>query len=59
MAFTIFFFFFEKVEKLELSPQNFRYDVLHLLYSDTGCTRDARSSVIGDQRPPPLSNSQI
>ena len=24
---------FEKLKKLELSPQNFRYDVLHLLYS--------------------------
>ena len=23
----------EKLKKLELSPQNFRYDVLHLLYS--------------------------
>ena len=34
----IFFFSFwkslKKLEKLELSPQNFRYDVLHLLYSD-------------------------
>ena len=32
----IFFFFWkslEKLKKLELSPQKFRYDVLHLLYS--------------------------
>ena len=37
MAFIFFFFFFwkslKKLKKLELSPQNFRYDVLHLLYS--------------------------
>ena len=37
MAFIYFFFLFEKVEKnlkkLELSPQNFRYDVLYPLYS--------------------------
>ena len=36
MAFIIFFFFWKslkKLKKLELSPQNFRYDVLHLLYS--------------------------
>ena len=37
MAFIIFFFFFfkklKKVKKLELSPQNFRYDVLYPLYS--------------------------
>ena len=37
MAFIIFFFFLKslkKLKKLELSPQIFRYDVLHLLYSD-------------------------
>ena len=28
-----FFFLKKKLKKLELSPQNFRYDVLHLLYS--------------------------
>ena len=34
MAFIIFFLFFlKKLKKLELSPQNFHYDVLHLLYS--------------------------
>ena len=32
MAFYNFFFLL-KFEKLELSPQNFRYDVLHLLHS--------------------------
>jgi hypothetical protein len=37
MAFIYTYFFFwkslKKLKKLELSPQNFRYDVLHLLYS--------------------------
>jgi hypothetical protein len=34
MAFIIFFFFcLKKLKKLELSPQNFRCGVLHLLYS--------------------------
>ena len=28
-----FFFFLKKLKKLELSPQNFRYDVLYPLYS--------------------------
>ena len=36
MAFIFFFILFGKVlKKLELSPQNFRYGVLHLLYSGT------------------------
>ena len=38
MALIIFLFLFwksfKKLKKLELSPQNFLYDVLHLLYSD-------------------------
>ena len=35
MAFIIFFFLkkLKKLKKLELSPQNFRYDVLYPLYS--------------------------
>ena len=39
MTFINFFFFFwkslKKLKKLELSPRNFRYDVLHLLYSES------------------------
>ena len=41
MFFFVFFLKFEKVEKtekLELSPQNFRYDVLHRLYSESTAT---------------------
>ena len=36
MAFITFFFFlksFKNLKKLELSPQNLSYDLLHLLYS--------------------------
>ena len=33
MAFIIFFLILKKLKRLELSPQNFLYDVLHLLYS--------------------------
>ena len=36
------------MKKLELSPQNFRYDVLHLLYSDVDHFIDA--SKAGDAR---------
>ena len=35
MAFIIFFFFLKKLKKLELSPLNSRYGVLHLLYSES------------------------
>ena len=34
MTLIIFFFYFlKKLKKVELSPQNFRYDVLHPFYS--------------------------
>ena len=35
MAYIYFFFTLKNLKKLEISPQNFRYDVLHLLYSGT------------------------